>query len=1813
MNRIKIEIGSIVCSLSLLTQSSLCANMETQVENSNLQQFNAIVQKYEEQIQHDPQNLKLITAVADVYYSLREYQKAIVYYRQALELDPKSLSIKANLGLSYLNTNNFVESKTLFDEILIEDPHNTSALAGLGRIEALKQHTEEAEEYYKQALSHNPNDPTTLFYYSDLLIEEKHYEKAENILTELQENDPKANWISQSLKRAKFGPIKEKIEELEKKGDFPAAIAMMETASRKDPDNLEILLALSKLYVKNGNPDQAIQLLEKAQKKFPTENSINLALGFTYLEKKDYFDAEYALQSALRNDSNQPEALAGLGRIAALNGDFIRADKLYQKALESSPFNTLALSYLAQLRIEQKRYSEAIPLYEKIHEVDRKETWTKLAIEEAKLAPLLDEIALDEKRNQYRKVESLYEQIIQQFPRNENNYVRFAQFYRKHKRYQKAIDISIRGITINPDSIPLYINLGYDYLFNGQLEESEQAFKYVLSEEPKNVEALRGLGRLYALAGDLPAANLYYDWALKIDPKDIATLSYLIDLRMQEKNYAAVKKLAAAVLEINPKELWAKDALQRAQNGPLYDEIESLEKTGHFEEAIQLSYDLMRMAPESEDGYLGLGRIYNTQKRFQKATEIYLKGLQLVPQSSQLRINLGLVYLELNKLKEAQRELEQADSMDPGNADAIAGLGRIAYLNGDIEGAKEAFTNALEINSRNLLALSYLASLYMHEKSYAKAEQLYKQILAINSSATWAKEARTEAESGPLLQQASEYTAHKMYPAAEKIYRNLIVSHPNNPNYYLKLGQFLVQTKQYAQAMSLYPQAIEKFPDSTALKLAFIDGLLKSGNRVEAEKLIGEILYKDPSNAEALTELGLFYDLNGNSTQAIAAYESALKQNPDNITALAYLSKLLIQNGSYAEAQKIYQRIQTLQPTAEWVKAAMRDAKYARLFVEINKSFKAEDFKAAEVLWQQLLREEPNVPDYYLRFGLFYHQSKQNQKAIDTYKIGLALDPTSTDLYAALGLVYLSMHEYEKANGAFKKALKYDPNNPDALAGLGYVYLTKENFTLSEKYIKAALEIDPERIAALSSYGDLLMKEKRYPEAVTIFEKLKTLRPKEKWIQLSLEDAQYGTEVDAIKELIDNDQFSEAAEGYEKLLERSPDNAHFYYGLGQMYMRLRQYGKSIQVNLDGLQKNPEENELRIALGYAYFFSKQYPQARRYLEKAIELDHKNPEALAGLGRVFALEGDQDQAEALYIKALAIDPKNTSAMSFYGNLLMRQRRFDEAQEVFSHLAEILPNAEWVKRAVQDAKDGPMTVIANALADEEEFELAAGLYQQLIDNAPDDPARYLPLGQMFVNLQCYCAGLEVFFEGLQIDNEAPYLWRAVGTTYILLEEFCAAEEIFYALIESDDEDAESWAGLGRVQALNGTFCLANEYYYQALVLEPFNVQVLSYLADLQLSELYPFSALDTYETIIDAVENDRGCVCEPLPKWITRGLNNTLFLTAPTLVLAGDYHEEKQWDPTLHRWSAEYQVYGGSALFNYPISDPLTIWGKVADQFYDLKDLLTRRYIYSFDVQRFYLGARWVFNPCLFLDVKAGLTNYSPYRCSTFHMKTGTIPEPSVVLTYHTPTQKATLGIISSSDLVARDFATRDAKLVGYYGINGTYETRIIQRGWIGFEANATWYNDFVHNNSQRLAGWFQWRPPFYPDNILFRYYSKYQTFAKNIPDYYTYKPQYINQLQMTLEKSWRVCWADTFYTSLSYAHGWQNTHTRFPNIIVIVPVGTQQPYVWDNRQFNIVTGSVIYKRGQLAVTLAGDYYQDSEKYTIWNIGFILGWRF
>lgn len=1793
----------------LTLQSSLFSAPISDVEKieneQKLKEFNTIIQYYESEIKKDPKNFRLVLAVAEVYYSLKNYSKAVEYYKRALALEPQNLKVKTSLAKAYLNNNDLIKSFELFEEVHQAEPHNIEVLSGLGRIEALKHHLSKAESYYTQVLGIDPEHFTTRFYLGELKIEQGLYGEAQQILEKLEAEDPSATWVALALKRAKQGPVLEVINKIEDKGNYDEAILRYKELYSDEADTLDLYVALGRIYTKMKNYKEAVKLYKQGLKLYPNANPLRIGLGFTYLAKNDLIQAKNVLEMAAKKNSLNPEVWAGLGRIEALEGDEEQAEKLYQKALKLNPSDTLSLSFLANLRMEQKRFNDAKELFNQIYQINPKALWAKQAVDEAKLAPLVEAIQNKEKQKHYKEVEKLYKELLAASPEDVDNYIRFANFYTSQHLYKKAAEIYLKGLKFNKNSQRLQIALGYSYLLNGDLSKSQAVFREVFAQEPLNADAIAGLGRIAALLGENEEAKTSYYWALAIDPDNTTALSYLADSFLQEKRYEEAIKIFEKIQKIAPNETWVKQSLLRAQFAPKMEEIKELEFSGNLKGAIFKYQQVLAASPEDVDAYIELGRLYIALKRYKDAIQLYQIGLQHDPTANQLRVRLGLAYIGINDLTTAKRILETAFINDPKNTETIAGLGRIAALTGDIKTAEHFYQAALDLNPNDILNLSYYAQFSLEQKKFLRAQKLFEKILKIDPKQTWVIQSLENAKHGPLLQEIQLKENAKDLKDVENLYRQLIAEAPDHVGYYVKLGQFLIKLKRYQEAIIVYQQGLAIQPDSIDLQVALAFAYIDKGDLEVAKSLLDKALKDGSDDGEALSGLGRIAEKQGNVKDAESFYESALKAQPGNMTALSYLAHLKMIQGDYEVAQRLFKRILRLDSTAEWAKLALEDAKHGHLIAAIKAKMAAKDDKGVEILYQQLLAEAPQVPEYYIRAGLFFHFIKQYKKAADIYSRGLQSVPDNAELYALLGQSYFFENHINEARKTFLKALKIDPKNTDALAGMGSVETSNKKFSKADKYIMASLAIDPNSVSSLSALGRLRTEQKQFAEAEIAYARLMELQPGEKWIRLLYQNAKNAPELEQIKLLIDNEQFVQAADRYGALITLYPENSYYYFGQGLMYLRLKQYLKAIEIYKKAIEVDPEENELLVSLGYAYLFNKDLEQAKRVLTKALKRDAKNAEALAGLGRVNALEENIYEAEDFYQRALTIAPANQSGLSFYSDLLMKQKRYSEAQEILMRLKLQLPYAEWVQRAIQDAEDGSMMDLAKYFANCEEFEMAVVLYRQLVEASPEDPARYQPLGQMYVNLYEYDKAICIFYRGLMFDQEALYLWRSIAFAYIELADYETARDILMYLLGEDNQDAESWAGLGRIEALHGSLCCAETYYEVALSINSKNMTALSYLADLKKEQQYNFTGLELFSVLMQ-IDSD--------PKWVEVGFRSFLDLTCPTLNVVGTYHQELQWDSPLNRWSAEYDVFGGSALLNYPINDVLTLWGRCEDQFYLLKDLLTHQNIYSFDVQRLAIGGKWIYSPCFYMEAKAGLCNFSGYHnCTTFRMQQGTVAEPAITFTYHHPREKVVLNFSGDADLIARDFSTNLAKLVGRYILSGTYEREIFKRTLLGVEGDFYWYRDYVNNRSQRAAAWLQWRPPRYSENVMFKYFTKYQSFAKNIPDYYTYKFQMINLLSMTLEKSWRVCWADSLYTSLNYGHGWQDTRTKFPQIIVIDPVSNQPALVWDRRQYDILTGNIIYKIDQLQLTLTADLYRDTEKYTMWSVLAGARWRF
>jgi tetratricopeptide (TPR) repeat protein len=125
---------------------------------------------------------------------------------------------------------------------------------------------------------------------------------------------------------------------------------------------------------------------------------------------------------------------------------------------------------------------------------------------------------------------------------------------------------------------------------------------------------------------------------------------------------------------------------------------------------------VVESAPDSASGFSGLGHFYLEQENLPEAERNFLAALQKERQAPQVRVSslvaLGILYGMTNKLEQSERYLKEAVEIEPGNSEALAGLGNLAWMRGQVPDAISWYERALAARPGNYQAAMNLAMAY---------------------------------------------------------------------------------------------------------------------------------------------------------------------------------------------------------------------------------------------------------------------------------------------------------------------------------------------------------------------------------------------------------------------------------------------------------------------------------------------------------------------------------------------------------------------------------------------------------------------------------------------------------------------------------------------------------------------------------------------------------------------------------------------------------------------------------------------------------------------------------------------------------------------------------------------------------------------------------------------------------------------------------------------------------------------------------------------------------------------------------------------
>ncbi|KAE8617227.1 hypothetical protein XENTR_v10009009 [Xenopus tropicalis] len=199
--------------------------------------------------------------------------------------------------------------------------------------------------------------------------------------------------------------------------------------------------------------------------------------------------------------------------------------------------------------------------------------------------------------------------------------------------------------------------------------------------------------------------------------------NWLIHLHYVRKDYESCKAVIKEQLQ----------ATQGVCEYAVYVQALILRLEGKIQESLELFQTCAVLNPTSSDNLKQVARSLFLLGKHKAAVEVYNEAARLNQKDWEICHNLGVCYLFLKDLSKSKEQLTLALQLHRQDLSAIT-LGKIQLQEGDIDGAIQTFTQALQLSPENTELLTTLGLLYLQNGLFQKAFEYLGNALTYDPS-----------------------------------------------------------------------------------------------------------------------------------------------------------------------------------------------------------------------------------------------------------------------------------------------------------------------------------------------------------------------------------------------------------------------------------------------------------------------------------------------------------------------------------------------------------------------------------------------------------------------------------------------------------------------------------------------------------------------------------------------------------------------------------------------------------------------------------------------------------------------------------------------------------------------------------------------------------------------------------------------------------------------------------------------------------------------------------------------------------------------
>jgi len=992
----------------------------------------------------DPRDFKTRVAMADQARASGDFVGAIVEYAEALKIndDPKT---HIKLGDVYRVRDNTDDAIKEF-QAAARAGDSAEIEVKLGQALQAKGDLPGAVAAFGRALGFNPTDSDTL-------------DALQAAWEDALKKDPLAPDNHIGLGQA-----------LQFRGDYGGATAeyrqAIQLSKGNNPTAQKLLAALPDIIKKatidkhiNNAADlitkklyaPALEELKLALAAAPNNPDIWVNMGICYQQQEEYQKAIDAYQKALQLDprnnaaaegfksctqSLQDKMIAqseGAAGAAYKAGRYDEAVKLYTALVQKDPKNAAYYYNRGACQQMLKQFDMAMADYNTAMGLDPKNKSYSDAMESAKKAkvdPIIADAVAKHQAKDYAGAIDGYQQALAIQPGNAPLWFNLASAQYAMENYARARDAYQKALEVDPKGQvdDIYLMAVIDEHYGKGPQAQSEYLKYVsqapngkyyqaakerlaaLNKDPNDTQKIKGAADLAKekAADDAVAAASNLDKAGKTD-EAIAQIQTAISLQPKVADYYAVYgsyllkagKIDEAIAQfkqaasIDPKNPKNKEYLS-AVNDAMGDKVAPIADAA--------------VKKQQEGDYMG-------------AVALYQQALAILPNNGPLYRNMGSAYQAADQFQQAFTAYQSAYKADPKGE--VNCLYFMSVIDENYKRGQAAF-DKLNQYVREAPAGQFVT------QAKARIAALSKNVADTLTMQTQA-EAKANAETEKLSQQATDAYNQKNYDVAIGLYQQIAQLKPKEPSVPFALGAIYQQKEDWDNAAKYFQQAASMDPKNkqysealAAAKASAVGPIMQqgyakqtAGDAAGAIPLYEQGLKQYPNNAAGWTSLAACYQATDVFQKAYDAYKKGFDLDQKGQVGNLYFMGILDENfGKGNQAWNEYSDYVKRDPSGAYASDAR--SRVARLGKNVNDVQKLQTSGQVKAQGDAAAAYEAAVK---------LQTDQKYDESIAKYKEAIGLLPNNDSFVYGMGTCYQAKGDIDLAIEAYKKALSMAPTN----------------------------------------------------------------------------------------------------------------------------------------------------------------------------------------------------------------------------------------------------------------------------------------------------------------------------------------------------------------------------------------------------------------------------------------------------------------------------------------------------------------------------------------------------------------------------------------------------------------------------------------------------------------------------------------------------------------------------------------------------------------------------------------------------------------